>query len=89
MMYFSMKVRSPGGSDSKVRVFDAQHERRRKEQLEKLFHRTEEQVGIFCLVLLHIMHCLFSVSPGTVLSVRLPQFLNINIKHKNMSYEYL
>jgi len=39
-----MKVRSPGGSDSKVRVFDAQHERRRKEQLEKLFHRTEEQV---------------------------------------------
>jgi len=27
-----------------VRVFDAQHERRRKEQLEKLFHRTEEQV---------------------------------------------
>lgn len=38
------KVRSPGGSDTKVRVFDAQHERRRKEQLEKLFHRTEEQI---------------------------------------------
>jgi len=44
---FCMKVRSPGGSDTKVRVFDAQHERRRKEQLEKLFHRTEEQVDFF------------------------------------------
>jgi DNA methyltransferase 1-associated protein 1 len=38
------KLRSPGGSETKVRVFDAQHERRRKEQLEKLFHRTEEQI---------------------------------------------
>jgi len=46
MLYFCTKVRSPGGSDSKVRVFDAQHERRRKEQLEKLFHRTEEQVEV-------------------------------------------
>ena len=45
MLQFCIKVRSPGGSDTKVRVFDAQHERRRKEQLEKLFHRTEEQVN--------------------------------------------
>jgi len=44
-----VKVRSPGGSDTKVRVFDAQHERRRKEQLEKLFHRTEEQVSLYFL----------------------------------------
>ncbi|ESO12570.1 hypothetical protein HELRODRAFT_62417 [Helobdella robusta] len=37
------KLRNPQ-SDQKMRVFDANHERRRKEQLEKLFHRTEEQI---------------------------------------------
>lgn len=38
------KTRTPNSNEAKVRVFDAVHERRRKEQLEKLFHRTEEQI---------------------------------------------
>lgn len=38
------KVRSTNPNELKIRVFDASHERRRKEQLEKLFHRTEEQI---------------------------------------------
>ena len=29
----------------KVRVYDAEHERRRKEQLNKLFDRSQEQVS--------------------------------------------
>lgn len=33
-----------GGSEKKVYVFDAEHERRRKEQLKKLFDRTPKQV---------------------------------------------
>ena len=33
------------GADPKIRAYDADHERRRKEQLNKLFNRTEEQVG--------------------------------------------
>ena len=39
------KVRSPCSGETKIRAFDAPHERRRKDQLEKLFQRTEEQVG--------------------------------------------
>ncbi|KAK2167712.1 hypothetical protein LSH36_25g09076 [Paralvinella palmiformis] len=39
-----VKVRAPLGTDPKIRVFDADHERRRKEQLNKLFNRTAEQV---------------------------------------------
>lgn len=38
------KVRAPSGTDPKIYIFDAGHERRRKEQLEKLFNRTPEQV---------------------------------------------
>ncbi|XP_069498418.1 DNA methyltransferase 1-associated protein 1 isoform X1 [Ambystoma mexicanum] len=37
-------IRATPGSDVKVPVFDAGHERRRKEQLEKLYTRTPEQV---------------------------------------------
>ena len=44
-MQHYFQIRNPN-SDVKVKVFDAAHERRRKEQLEKLFHRTEEQVNI-------------------------------------------
>ncbi|XP_041357054.1 DNA methyltransferase 1-associated protein 1-like [Gigantopelta aegis] len=38
------KVRAPQGIEPKIRVFDAEHERRRKSQLMKLFDRTHEQV---------------------------------------------
>lgn len=38
------KVRAPQGTDPKVKAFDAEHERRRKLQLTKLFDRTQEQV---------------------------------------------
>ncbi|XP_069088959.1 DNA methyltransferase 1-associated protein 1 isoform X1 [Pleurodeles waltl] len=37
-------IRATPGSDVKVPVFDAGHERRRKEQLERLYTRTPEQV---------------------------------------------
>ncbi|KAK7100846.1 hypothetical protein V1264_023716 [Littorina saxatilis] len=37
------KVRAPQGSEPKVKGFDAEHERRRKSQLIKLFDRTHEQ----------------------------------------------
>uniref|UniRef100_A0A672YX95 DNA methyltransferase 1-associated protein 1 n=1 Tax=Sphaeramia orbicularis TaxID=375764 RepID=A0A672YX95_9TELE len=39
------KVRAASGTEPKIYVFDAGHERRRKEQLEKLFNRTPEQVA--------------------------------------------
>ncbi|ESO88245.1 hypothetical protein LOTGIDRAFT_179116 [Lottia gigantea] len=38
------KVRAPVGTEPKIKVFDAEHERRRKAQLTKLFERTPEQV---------------------------------------------
>ncbi|KAK6179185.1 hypothetical protein SNE40_011603 [Patella caerulea] len=38
------KVRAPPGTEPKIKVFDAEHERRRKTQLTKLFERTPEQV---------------------------------------------
>ncbi|XP_005103965.1 DNA methyltransferase 1-associated protein 1 [Aplysia californica] len=38
------KVRAPQGTEPKVKAFDAEHERRRKLQLTKLFDRTQEQV---------------------------------------------
>uniref|UniRef100_A0A8D0GD76 DNA methyltransferase 1-associated protein 1 n=1 Tax=Sphenodon punctatus TaxID=8508 RepID=A0A8D0GD76_SPHPU len=38
-------VRATPGSDLKIPVFDAGHERRRKEQLERLYNRTPEQVA--------------------------------------------
>ncbi|XP_071117138.1 DNA methyltransferase 1-associated protein 1-like [Haliotis cracherodii] len=38
------KVRAPQGSEPKVKAFDAEHERKRKQQLIKLFDRTPEQV---------------------------------------------
>lgn len=37
-------VRAAPGTDLKIPVFDAGHERRRKEQLERLYNRTPEQV---------------------------------------------
>ncbi|XP_034005661.1 DNA methyltransferase 1-associated protein 1 isoform X1 [Trematomus bernacchii] len=39
------KVRAVPGTEPKIYVFDAGHERRRKEQLDKLFNRTPEQVA--------------------------------------------
>ncbi|XP_061636012.1 DNA methyltransferase 1-associated protein 1 isoform X2 [Phyllopteryx taeniolatus] len=39
------KVRAPSGTEPKIYIFDAGHERRRKEQLDKLFNRTPEQVA--------------------------------------------
>uniref|UniRef100_A0A672JPD4 DNA methyltransferase 1-associated protein 1 n=1 Tax=Salarias fasciatus TaxID=181472 RepID=A0A672JPD4_SALFA len=39
------KVRAPSGTEPKIYIFDAGHERRRKDQLEKLFNRTPEQVA--------------------------------------------
>ncbi|XP_037762939.1 DNA methyltransferase 1-associated protein 1 isoform X1 [Chelonia mydas] len=38
-------VRAAPGTDLKIPVFDAGHERRRKEQLERLYNRTPEQVA--------------------------------------------
>lgn len=38
-------VRAVPGTDLKIPVFDAGHERRRKEQLERLYNRTPEQVS--------------------------------------------
>lgn len=40
-------VRAVPGTDLKIPVFDAGHERRRKEQLERLYNRTPEQVITF------------------------------------------
>lgn len=37
-------IRAAPGTDLKIPVFDAGHERRRKEQLERLYNRTPEQV---------------------------------------------
>lgn len=45
------KVRAASGTEPKIYIFDAGHERRRKEQLEKLFNRTPEQVCDFDLYL--------------------------------------
>jgi len=39
-----IKVRGSLGAEVKIKAYDVAHERRRKEQLEKLFHRTEEQI---------------------------------------------
>lgn len=39
------KVRAATGTEPKIYIFDAGHERRRKEQLERLFSRTPEQVA--------------------------------------------
>lgn len=41
------KVRAASGTEPKIYIFDAGHERRRKEQLDKLFNRTPEQVCNF------------------------------------------
>uniref|UniRef100_A0A0B6ZHQ5 DNA methyltransferase 1-associated protein 1 n=1 Tax=Arion vulgaris TaxID=1028688 RepID=A0A0B6ZHQ5_9EUPU len=38
------KVRAPQGAEPKIKAFDAEHERRRKLQLTKLFDRNQEQV---------------------------------------------
>jgi len=38
------KVRALPGQEPKPKVFDAEHERKRKEQLIKLYDRTPEQV---------------------------------------------
>ena len=41
-----VQVRAPQGCEPKVKGFDAEHERRRKTQLIKLFERTHEQVCV-------------------------------------------
>nr|QCP57315.1 DNA methyltransferase 1-associated protein 1 [Neoseiulus barkeri] len=38
------KIRAPPGTEVKIQAFDAEHERRRKEQLHKLLSRTPEEV---------------------------------------------
>lgn len=38
------RARSTSGQEVKIRAFDADHERKRKEQLKKLYYRTPEQV---------------------------------------------
>ncbi|XP_022650406.1 DNA methyltransferase 1-associated protein 1-like [Varroa jacobsoni] len=38
------KIRAPPGTEVKIQAFDADHERRRKEQLDKLLSRTPEEV---------------------------------------------
>ena len=48
-------MRAPD-SNTKVKVYDADHERRRKDQLNKLFHRTQEQVT-HSWILLAIVKC--------------------------------
>lgn len=40
--YFQLKASS--SHETKIYVFDADHERRRKEQLKRIFERTAEQV---------------------------------------------
>jgi DNA methyltransferase 1-associated protein 1 len=42
MKYFQLKASS--SHETKIYVFDADHERRRKEQLKRIFERTPEQV---------------------------------------------
>lgn len=49
------KVRAPSGTDPKIYIFDAGHERRRKEQLDKLFNRTPEQVCNFVIYVLRLI----------------------------------
>lgn len=44
-------IRAVPGTDLKIPVFDAGHERRRKEQLERLYNRTPEQVHDLSLYL--------------------------------------
>lgn len=47
LLLYDVQVQSPiGGVEPKLRLYDADHERRRKDQLEKLFNRTEEQVSL-------------------------------------------
>lgn len=38
------KLKTPGGHDLKLKIFDTETERKRKEQLVKLYNRTTEQV---------------------------------------------
>lgn len=52
------KVRAASGTEPKIYIFDAGHERRRKEQLEKLFNRTPEQVSKLVFTL---WACVFGV----------------------------
>lgn len=52
------QVRAPQGTEPKIRAFDADHERRRKSQLIKLFNRTTEQVRynpLVCFTLNYII----------------------------------
>lgn len=38
------KIRGPGAAEKKIYIFDAEHERKRKEQLKKLFDRTTKEI---------------------------------------------
>ncbi|XP_067934765.1 DNA methyltransferase 1-associated protein 1-like [Watersipora subatra] len=39
-----LKIRAPAGQEPRIRVFDGDHERRRKQQLINLYDRTEDEV---------------------------------------------
>lgn len=52
------KVRAASGTEPKIYIFDAGHERRRKEQLEKLFNRTPEQVCDFAFSPVSMCRCI-------------------------------
>lgn len=60
-------VRAVPGTDLKIPVFDAGHERRRKEQLERLYNRTPEQVG-------PELHCPSSMSCSPLPPSCMPSF---------------
>ncbi len=48
--FYMFQVRAVPGAEPKIRVFDADHERRRKEQLDKQFNRTKEMVRVITLM---------------------------------------
>ena len=50
-------AREMGGASPDLVAYDAEHERKRKLQLERLYNRTHEQVGASCnLMLNHVIH---------------------------------
>lgn len=69
-------VRAVPGTDLKIPVFDAGHERRRKEQLERLYNRTPEQVSprhpAMTSALSPSLFPLLACSPGIVIPLLFP-----------------
>ena len=58
VMYAQARAaREMGGASPDLVAYDAEHERKRKLQLERLYNRTHEQVGASCdLMLDHVIH---------------------------------